>query len=80
MAGWWDIVYVCEPSVIPSFQATMTGVLQYLHPDEFGFPRDDCVHPLHGFILAHGGMYAAHDNGHSDAPEISGHFIGAVRL
>jgi len=58
----------------------MSGVLQDLRPDALGFPRDDRVHTLHDLVQAHGCVNAAHDDGHAQTPEVSGHFIGSVRL
>ena len=80
MAGKRDIVHLGQPSVIPAFEATMTGILQDLPPDALGFPRDDRVHTRHGLVRTHGGMDATHDHGHAQTPEVSGHFISAVRL
>src|SRR5208337_5689245 len=73
-------VYLGEASVIPALQAAVPTVLQDLRPDAFGLPCDDRVHTLHGLVHAHGCMNATHDHGHAQAPEVSGHIIGTVRL
>jgi hypothetical protein len=80
MTGQRHIVHLGEPSVIHAFQAAMPEVIQDLRPDALGFPRDDRVHMLGDLVQAHGRMDAAHDDGHSETAQVSGHFIGAVRL
>ena len=73
----WEIVIVDENLGAPDY-AALPGVPQDLWPDVLGFPRDHRVHLLHDFVQAHGGVNAAHDDGHAQAPEVGGHLIGAV--
>ena len=58
----------------------MTGVLENPRPDAFGFPRNDWVHTLRDLIQAHGGMNAAHDDGHAKASKVGRDLVRAIRL
>ena len=58
----------------------MPNILQDLPPDSLRLARDDRVHALQGFIETHRGVNAAHDDRHAQAPEMSGHFVGAAGL
>ena len=69
-----------ESAVVAALERAVPDVLEDLRPDAFGFARDDRVHALQGLVQAHGGVNAAHDDRHAQAPEVGGHFIGAGGL